>query len=115
MSTFAVDKSNNLILKNSTFSILDGQEGTMQAALHYTRTIRGEMIHDIGSGVRYLETAFNAPRLQLLRADIIARIKQAPNVEAVSGVEIMQTDGRITYSAKIRTSFGTVEVASEII
>lgn len=87
----------------------------MQTALHYARTMRGEMIHDIESGVRFMETAFNAPRLQLLRADIIARIKQAPNVEAVSGVEIMQVGDKITYSAKIRTSFGTVEVSSEIV
>ena len=72
------------------------------------------MMHDIQSGVRYFETAFDATRLQLLRDDLIERIKQAPGVESVVDMQVEKVTDGIRYSATIKTEQGNL-IINEII
>ena len=50
MSTFLVDRKNDLVLAGDTFALVGGIDGALLAAKHYAQTLRSEMMHDMQSG-----------------------------------------------------------------
>ena len=106
MSTFLVDKKNDLVLAGDTLQIESGLQGTLLAAQHYAQTLRGEMMHDMQNGVRFFDTVFNASRLQLFEMDFRRRVMQHDNVRAVTGFDARIVGNDLVYSATIETIYG---------
>lgn len=107
MSTFLVDDKNDLVLVGDTFAIISGLDGVLLAAKHYSQTLRGEMIHDMQSGVRFFDTVFNASRLQLFEMDFRRRVMQLADVRAVTDFDARIDGHDLVYSATIETIYGT--------
>lgn len=107
MSTFLVDRKNDLVLAGETFALIGGMDGTLLAAKHYAQTLRGEMMHDMRSGVRFFETAYNQPRLNLFANDMRRRIMQHEDVRAVTDFDARIDGNDLVYSATIETIYGT--------
>lgn len=106
MSTFLVDKKNDLVLSGDTLKIENGLQGALLAAKHYAQTLRGEMMHDIQSGVRFFDTVFNASRLQLFEMDFRRRVMQHGDVRAVTDFDARIIGNDLVYSATIETIYG---------
>lgn len=106
MSTFLVDSKNDLVLVGDTFQIESGLHGALLAAKHYAQTLRGEMIHDMQSGVRFFDTVFNASRLQLFEMDFRRRVMQLADVRAVTDFDARIDGHDLVYSATIETIYG---------
>lgn len=106
MSTFLVDKKNDLVLVGDTFQIESGLQGALLAAKHYAQTLRGEMMHGMQSGVRFFDTVFNASRLQLFEMDFRRRVMQLADVRAVTDFDARIIGNDLVYSATIETIYG---------
>ena len=106
MSTFLVDDKNDLVLVGDTLQIENGLQGALLAAKHYAQTLRGEMMHDMQSGVRFFDTVFNASRLQLFEADFRRRVMQNDDVRAVTDFDARIVGNDLVYSATIETIYG---------
>ena len=107
MSTFLVDRKNDLVLAGDTFALIGGIDGALLAAKHYAQTLRGEMMHDMQSGVRFFDTAYNQPRLKLFEMDFRRRIMQHDDVRAVTDFDARIVGHDLVYSATIVTIYGT--------
>lgn len=106
MSTFLVDSKNDLVLTSGTFSVVGGLDGALLAAKHYAQTLHSEMIHDMTSGVRMFDTAFNQPRLALFKNELRSRLMQVPDVVSVSDIDVRVSGENLLYSATIETIYG---------
>lgn len=106
MSTFLVDSKNDLVLVGDTLRIESGLQGALLAAKHYAQTLRGEMMHDMQSGVRFFDTAFNTARLQLFEMDFRRRVMQHDDVRAVTDFDARIVGNELHYSATIETIYG---------
>lgn len=106
MSTFLVDDKNDLVLSGDTLEIIGGLQGALLAAKHYAQTLRGEMMHDMQSGVRFFDTVFNASRLQLFEMDFRRRVMQHDDVRAVTDFDARIVGNNLVYSATIETIYG---------
>ena len=106
MSTFLVDSKNDLVLVGDTLQIASGLQGALLAAKHYAQTLRGEMMHDMQSGVRFFDTVFNASRLQLFEMDFRRRVMQLADVRAVTNFDARIVGNELYYSATIETIYG---------
>ena len=106
MSTFVVDKKNDLVLTGGTFAVVGGIDGALLAAKHYAQTLRGEMMHHMQSGVRFFDTVFNASRLQLFEMDFRRRVMQHDDVRAVTDFDARIVGNDLVYSATIETIYG---------
>lgn len=112
MSTFLVDDKNDLILVGGTLNIENGLQGALLAAKHYAQTLRGEMMHDMQSGVRFFETAYNQPRLNLFANDMRRRIMQVDGVRSVTKFDARLSQDELIYSLHIETIWGSGEVSN---
>ena len=112
MSTFLVDSKNDLVLAGDTFQIESGLQGALLAAKHYAQTLRGEMMHDIQSGVRFFETAYNQPRLKLFANDMRRRIMQVDGVRSVTKFDARLSQDELIYSVYIETIWGGGEISN---
>lgn len=112
MSTFLVDSKNDLVLVGDTLEIVGGLEGALLAAKHYAQTLRGEMMHDMQSGVRFFETAYNQPRLNLFANDMRRRIMQVEGVRSVTKFDARLSQDELIYSVHIETIWGSGEVGN---
>ena len=106
MSTFLVDKKNDLVLVGDTLEIVSGLQGALLTAKHYAQTLRGEMMHDMQSGVRFFDTVFNASRLKLFEMDFRRRVMQLADVRAVTDFDARIVGNDLVYSATIETIYG---------
>ena len=106
MSTFLVDRKNDLVLTGDTFQVESGLQGALLAAKHYAQTLRGEMMHDMQSGVRFFDTVFNASRLQLFEMDFRRRVMQLADVRAITDFDARIVGNYLVYSATIETIYG---------
>ena len=106
MSTFLVDKKNDLVLVGDMLQIENGLQGALLTAKHYAQTLRGEMMHDMQSGVRFFDTVFNASRLQLFEMDFRRRVMQLAAVRAVTDFDARIVGNDLHYSATIETIYG---------
>ena len=106
MSTFLVDRKNDLALEGDTFALIGGIDGALLAAKHYAQTLRGEMMHDMQSGIRFFDTVFNASRLQLFEMDFRRRVMQLADVRAVTDFDARIVGNDLYYSATIETIYG---------
>ena len=106
MSTFLVDDKNDLVLVGDTLEIVSGLQGALLAAKHYAQTLRGEMMHDMQSGVRFFDTVFNASRLQLFEMDFRRMVMQLADVRAVTDFDARIVGNDLVYSATIETIYG---------
>lgn len=112
MSTFLVDGKNDLVLTGGTFSVVGGLDGALLAAKHYAQTLRGEMMHDMQSGVRFFETAYNQPRLNLFANDMRRRIMQVDGVRSVTSLDARLSQDELIYSLHIETIWGAGEISN---
>ena len=106
MSTFSVDDKNDFTLAGDMIEVVSGLQGALLAAKHYAQTLRGEMVHDIQSGVRFFDTVFNASRLQLFEMDFRRRVMQHDDVRAVTDFDARIVGNDLVYSATIETIYG---------
>lgn len=112
MSTFLVDRKNDLVLEGDTFALVGGIDGALLAAKHYAQTLRSEMMHDIQSGVRFFETAYNQPRLKLFANDMRRRIMQVDGVRSVTKFDARLSQDELIYSVYIETIWGGGEISN---
>lgn len=94
-------------------AIADGVEDVRQRALNRLRFWLGEWYMDQTKGVRYIEQVFGRQVEPALAASAITgKLREVEGVIAVYGVrvEIDPMTRRLSYSARLRTDSGEVEV-----
>lgn len=106
MRTFLTDRNNDLVISDGNLTILSGLDAALQLSRHYAQTLHGEMIHDMTSGIRMFDTAFNRPRLALFANELRKRIMQVPDVVSVPDVDVRVSGENMIYSATIETIYG---------
>lgn len=112
MRTFLTDRNNDLVISDGNLTILSGLDAVISASKHYAQTLHGEMIHDMTSGIRMFDTAFNRPRLALFANEIRRRIMQVPDVIAVTRLDARVSPDTLFYDAWISTQYGTGRVSN---
>lgn len=112
MRTFQTDKNNDLVISNGNLTALSGLDAVISASRHYAQTLYGEMIHDVQSGVRMFDTAFDRPRLALFENEIRRRLMQVPDVIAVTRIDARVSQDTLFFEAWIKTQYGTGRVSS---
>lgn len=112
MSTFLTSKNNDLVIKGGQINLVADIDAVLQLSRHYAQTLQGEMIHDMTSGIRMFDTAFNRPRLALFANELRKRIMQVPDVIAVTRLDARVSQDTLFYDAWISTQYGTGRVSN---
>lgn len=112
MSTILTGKNNDLIVQGGQIKLVSGLDAALQLSRHYAQTLHSEMIHDMTSGVRMFDTAFNTPRLALFANEIRKRIMQVPDVIAVTRLDARVSQDALFYDAWISTQYGSGRVSN---
>ena len=112
MSTFAVTKDNDLAVTGGQLRLLSGRDAVLTLAKHYAQTLRGEMMHAMTDGVRFFETAYNQPRLNLFANDMRRRIMQVDGVRSVTKFDARLSQDELIYSLHIETIWGAGEISN---
>lgn len=107
MRTFQTDRNNDLVISDGNLTVLSGLDAVMSASKHYAQTLHGEMIHDMTSGLRMFDTAFNQPRIALFKNELRNRLMQVPDVISVTDIDVSATGENLLYSATIETIYGS--------
>lgn len=112
MRTFQTDRNNDLVISNGNLTALSGLDAVIVASKHYAQTLHGEMIHDVQSGVRVFDTAFNRPRLALFENEIRRRLMQVPDVIAVTRLDARVYQDTLFFDAWVKTRYGTGRISN---
>lgn len=105
----AVDKNNDLVIKNGRLSFSTDREAVSQACEHAVKAQYGEMILAIQRGIPYNLLAWNGqPNIIQLEAYIRRAILTIDNVLNVSAFEISASNNIVKYSITINTLYGII-------
>lgn len=110
MRTFQTGRNNDLVISDGNLTVLSGLDAVISASKHYAQTLHGEMIHDVTSGLRMFDTAFNRPRLALFANELRNRLMQVPDVVSVRDIDVRVSGENLLYSATIETIYGNGRV-----
>ena len=111
MRTFAIDRNNDFVVNGNDLAGIDsGLQACLVLAKNYAQTLRGEMIHAMGDGIRFFETGFNSPRLALFEHDFRQRVLQVDGVRAITFFEASIVGENLVYNATIETIYGVGKI-----
>jgi len=83
-------------------------QAVLQACASAARTLLGEMLYNVNQGIPYEQTVWvGVPNIQQFTAALRAAFLAVSNVVEVVSLITSQVDNTLTYSAVIRTNFGT--------
>lgn len=96
-----LDSNNNISVSYDLEAVL---EGCAQAA----QTVLGEIIFNVNQGIPFFETVWiGVPNIQQYTAALRVAFLNVPNVVEVVSLMTSQVNNELTYTAVIRTAFGS--------
>lgn len=124
MLTLSANVNNNLpnVSPNDIYLDADGNislsfdiQAVLQACAQAAKTILGEMVFNVNQGIPYFQTVWiGVPNIQQFTAALRAAFLTVPNVVEVISLITSQENDILTYSAIIRTSYGSGGVTGVI-
>lgn len=110
MRTFLSNQKNDLILNGiGNLEIVEGINAVSQTSRQYMQTRRGEMIHDILSGIPFDLLVWNgAPNIPQFEAAARVRLRQVPGVISVQSFEVKMIGDTLDYVTTLNTQSGEV-------
>lgn len=113
MITFKTSQDNDFFTVGGNLQLSRDVDAAADVSRQYGLTIRGEMIHDVPSGVDYFGTMFNGrPDAFLFEASLRRRLSQIKEVKTVDYVHVIFVEDVAKYTALITTIFGQIEVSN---
>ena len=83
-------------------------EATLEACSQAAQLIQGELIYNINQGIPYFQTIWvGVPNIQQYVAALRGAFLAVPNVVEVVSLMTQQVDNNLSYTAVIRTVFGS--------
>ena len=113
MKTFTVDENNDFVLdKRGNLSFCYDITAVARVCKHYALAIRNEMMHKMDKGMPYFEVVFGK-QVNLLQFEAVfrSRMKEIPQVEAVTAFSAQVNSGALQYNATIKSVYGEVIVS----
>ena len=90
-------------------------QAALEACAQAAQTLLGEMVFNINQGIPYFQTVWiGVPNIQQFTAALRAAFLAVPNVVEVVSLITSQQNYNLTYSAIIRTSFGSGTLTNTI-
>lgn len=107
---------NDLYLdSNGNIAMVFGIDAALQACAEAARTLLGEMVLNTNQGIPYFQTTWvGVPNIPQFTAALRTAFLAVPNVVEVVSLITSQVNNVLSYSAIIRTSFGTGNLANTI-
>lgn len=107
--TFAVNTQNDIYLgTDGNLAVVYDMQGTLQACAHATKTLLGEMIFSTNEGLPNFQLVWvGVPNLQQYEAAVRATLLAVDGVVEIVSFLIDLNDNTMTYTATIRTIYGT--------
>lgn len=107
--TFAVNDNNDIFINNTgNLSIVFGLTAVLQVCEQYAKALLGEMVLNTNLGIPYFQTVFNGvPNLQQYTAALRLAFLTVPDVLEVVSLITGQTGSTLSYTAIIRTIYGS--------
>jgi hypothetical protein len=124
MQTLSANVNSNIpgVAFNDLYLNADGNislsfdlQAALQACAQAAQTLLGEMVFNVNQGIPYFQTVWvGVPNVQQFTAALRAAFLAVPNVVEVISLVTSQQNDSLTYSAIIRTSFGSGTIANTI-
>lgn len=124
MQTLAANVNNNLpnVAPNDLYLDSNGNiamsfdiNAALEACAEAAKTLLGEMVFNVNQGIPYFETVWvGVPNVQQFNAALRTAFLAVPNVVEVVSLITSQENNTLSYSAIIRTSFGTGGITNTI-
>lgn len=107
--TLSVNANNDIYLtKEGNISISTGLQAVLQDCKQVARTLLGECVLDTTRGIPYFQAAWiGVPNIQQFIAALRSAFLSVPDVLEVVSLITSQTDNTLTYTAVIRTIYGS--------
>lgn len=100
---------------NGNISLSFDIQAVLEACAEAARTILGEMIFNTNQGIPYFQIVWiGVPNIQQFIASLRAAFLVVPNVLEVISLIASQQANVLSYTAIIRTTFGTGNLANSI-
>lgn len=107
--TLAVDANNDIYLgEDGNIALIFDLQGTLQACAHAAKTILGEMIFQANQGLPNFQLIWvGVPNTQQYEAAVRATLLEVAGVQEIVSFTYNLTDNNLTYTAVIKTIYGT--------
>lgn len=107
--TFSVNAQNDIYLnKAGNLSLSFGLEAVLQDCSQVAKVLLGEMVLNTNSGIPYFQTVWNGiPNIQQFTSALRSAFLGVPDVVEVVSLITSQTDNVLSYTAVIRTIYGS--------
>lgn len=107
--TLGVNEQNDIYLGNDgNLVLLFDLQGTVQACQHAVTTLLGEMIYRVNQGIPNFQLIWiGVPNVQQYEAAIRLTLLNVPGVTEVVSFVGDISDNTLTYTAVIKTIYGT--------
>ena len=108
MKTVKVDSNGDRVTKNGYFVYLYNLDALMQTCEQVMKQQKGELKYDQTKGIEYFNNVFKAePNLQMFESQARTQLKNIDGVNSVTSFTYSQTDNELSYTATIKTIYGT--------
>ena len=109
IQTFSVNTSNDIYINaQGNLALSFDLEAILQDCAQVAKLQLGEAIYNINSGIPYFQTVWNGvPNLQQFTSALRSAFLGVPGVREVVSLMTQQIDDVLTYTAVIRTIYGT--------
>lgn len=107
--TLAVDAKNDLYISSTgSLAVVAGLDAVMEACQQAAQAQRGEMLYDLTRGIPTLDTVWRgSPKVAQFKAFLRRALMAVADVIEVSSITTRVADNTLSYSATIRTIYGT--------
>ena len=117
MQTLSANVNNNIpgvayddiyLDSNNNISISYDLEAVLEACAQAAQTVLGEIIFNVNQGIPFFQIVWvGVPNLEQYNAALRLAFLNVPNVVEVVSLMISQLNNNLSYTAVIRTSFGS--------
>ena len=115
MQVWAVNSNNDIYTTNGRLNISVGLQAVLQNCEHAAKALMREMIYAYDRGINVFDSIWDgSPNVLSFEASVRAALNRVENVIAVEGFETELVNNTISYSATIRTTFGTGIVSGQL-
>lgn len=115
MKTIKVDSNGDRVTKNGYFVYLYDIDAVMQTCEQVMKQQLKELQYDQTKGIEYFGNVFNGnPNLQLFEAQARVQLLNVNGVNSIQSFTYSQTDNELSYSATIKTIYGSDTVNGNV-
>jgi hypothetical protein len=117
MQTLSANVNNNIpgvayndiyLDSNNNISVSYDLEAVLEACAQAAQTVLGEIIFNVNQGIPFFQTVWiGVPNIQQYTAALRVAFLNVPNVVEVVSLMTSQVNNDLTYTAVIRTNFGS--------